>query len=65
MQQEALAWILSAVFLSPEIKDALKLTILFAWTYAESVKDVRILMDGNPLPLIKNQIGRASCRERV
>lgn len=54
-EAETLAWILSAVFLSPEIKDALKLTILFAWTYAESVKDVRILMDGNPLPLIKNQ----------
>ncbi len=53
-EAEALSWVLSAVFLSPEIKDALKLTILFAWTYAESVKDVRILMDGNPLPLLKN-----------
>ena len=45
------------MFLSPEIKDALKVTILFAWTYAESVKDVRILMDGHPLPLIKNKDG--------
>ena len=56
-EAEALAWILSAVFLSPEIKDALKVTILFAWTYAESVKDVRILMDGHPLLLIKNKDG--------
>ena len=46
---------LSAVFVSPEIKDALKLTILFAWTYAESVKDVRILMDGNILPIFKSK----------
>ena len=53
-EADALAWILSAVFLSPEIKEALKITILFAWTYAESVKDVRILMDGNKLPLFKN-----------
>lgn len=54
-EAEALAWILSAVFMSPEIKDALKLTILFAWTYAESVKDIRILMDGNALPLVKSR----------
>ena len=54
-EAEALAWILSAVFMSPEIKEALKLTILFAWTYAESVKDIRILMDGNSLPLVKNE----------
>ena len=54
-EADTLAWILSAVFMSPEIKDVLKLTILFAWTYAESVKDIRILMDGNNLPLIKNQ----------
>ena len=52
-EADTLAWLLSAVFLSPEIKDALKLTILFAWNYAESVKDVRILMDGNKLPLQK------------
>lgn len=54
-EADALALLLSAVFLSPEIKDALKLTILFAWNYAESVKDVRILMDGNQLPLQKTR----------
>ena len=53
-EADALAWLLSAVFLSPEIKEALKITILFAWTYAESVKDVRILMDGNKVPLLKS-----------
>ena len=31
-----------------------KATILFAWTYAESVKDVRILLDGNKIPVLKS-----------
>ena len=52
-EADILAWVLSAIFLSPEIKDALKLTILFAWNYAESVKDVRMLMDGHKLPFYK------------
>ena len=30
------------------------MTILYAWSYAESIKDVRILLDGNKLPLLKN-----------
>lgn len=54
-QAEAYAWMISALFLSPEIKDAVKATLLFAWSYAESVKDVRILMDGGKLPLLKSQ----------
>ena len=53
-QADALAWTVSAILLSPEIKEAVKATILFAWSYAESVKDVRILMDGNKLPLLKS-----------
>ncbi len=53
-EAEAMAAVLSAVFLSPEIKEALKITILFAWNYAESVKDIRILLDGNKLPLWKD-----------
>ncbi len=54
-EADALATVLSAVFLSPEIKEALKLTILFAWNYAESVKDLKILLDGNKLPLWKDE----------
>lgn len=53
-EADALAWLVSALFFSPEIKDAVKATILFAWSYAESVKDVRILLDGNKLPLLKS-----------
>ena len=53
-EAENLAWMISALFFSPEIKEAVKATILFAWSYAESVKDIRILLDGNKLPLLKS-----------
>lgn len=52
-EAEALAWMISALLFSPEIKEVVKMTIMYAWTYAESVKDVRILLDGNKLPLLK------------
>ena len=52
-EADALAWLVSSLLFSPEIKEALKMTILYAWSYAESVKDVRILLDGNKLPLLK------------
>ena len=32
---------------SPQLTEAVKTTILFAWCYAESVQDLRILFDGN------------------
>lgn len=53
-EADALAWVVSALLFSPEIKEVVKTTILFAWSYAESVKDVRILLDGNKLPLLKS-----------
>ena len=54
-EADSLAWLVSLVLFSPEIKEAVKATILFAWSYAESVKDVRILLDGNKLPLLKTK----------
>ena len=54
-EADALAWMVSILLFSPEIKDAVKATILFAWSYAESVKDIRILLDGNKLPLLKTE----------
>lgn len=32
---------------NPQLTEAVKTTILFAWCYAESVQDLRILFDGN------------------
>ena len=54
-EADALAWVVSLILFSPEIKDAVKATILFAWSYAESVKDIRILLDGNKIPLLKTE----------
>lgn len=54
-EADALAWLVSTLLFSPEIKEAVKMTILYAWSYAESVKDVKILLDGNKLPLLKNE----------
>ena len=54
-ESKALAWIASLLLFSPEIKDAVQATILFAWSYAESVKDIRILLDGNKVPLLKTE----------
>ena len=54
-EAESLAAVISVLLFTPEIKDAVKLTLLFAWSYAESVKDIRILLDGNKLPLLKSE----------
>jgi len=50
-----LAWIVSLILFTPELKEAVKISILYAWSYAESVKDVRILLDGNKVPLSKSK----------
>lgn len=54
-EAEILADTVSILLFSPEIKEAVKATILFAWSYAESVKDVHILLDGEKIPLLKSK----------
>ena len=39
---------------SPQLYEAVKITILFAWCYAESVQDIRILFDGKEAAVVKN-----------
>lgn len=39
---------------SPQLYEAVKLTILFAWCYAESVQDIRILFDGKEAAIVKS-----------
>lgn len=53
-EAEGLAVTLSAVILFPELKDLVKLSILIGWAYAESVNDVRILLSGGRVPLLKS-----------
>jgi len=54
-QQEAMELALAAtsVIGMPELVEPVKQSILLAWGYAESAKDMRILFDGNRLGAIK------------
>lgn len=50
----ALATAVSVIFLIPWLQPLLEYSILFAWSFAESVYDVRTLFDGGKVPLVKN-----------
>lgn len=48
-----LAGTIALAALSPELEEPIRQTILFAWAYAESVYDVRVLLSGGKIPLMK------------
>ncbi len=50
---EALATIISAILLCPALLDPLKWSMIFAWSFAEAISDMRILYTGGRVPLIK------------
>lgn len=52
-EAEALALTLSAVIQLPELAKLVQVAIIFAWAYAESVYDVKQLLAGKRIPLIK------------
>ncbi len=52
-EAELLAAALSIIAFMPELKEPIKYSILFAWSFAESVSDINILFDGGRVPLIK------------
>lgn len=49
------AAVIAAVLLMPEVAELIEVVILFAWAYAESVKDVRILFQGGKVPVLKTE----------
>ena len=51
---DLVASLLTAVLLAPELKEPVKLSILFAWTFAESISDLNILFNGGRVPLCKS-----------
>lgn len=53
-EAEAVATALSAVALCPELKEPIKYSIIFAWSFAESISDLRILFEGGRVPLLKS-----------
>lgn len=49
----AMAGAVSAVALAPYLQPLLETSILFAWAYIESIQDVKLLLEGGKVPLIK------------
>lgn len=49
------AAVIAALLLMPEVAEAIEVVILFAWAYAESVKDIRILLKGGKVPIVKSE----------
>lgn len=53
-QAQALAITLSAVAAVPAVTEAVAQGILLAWAFGEAVMDLRSLMNGNKVPLVKD-----------
>lgn len=52
-EAEALALTLTAVLQVPALVQPVKYSILFAWAYIESLQDVKCLLQGGKVPLLK------------
>lgn len=52
-EAEALALTASIVFAIPELVEVIKMAIVFSWVFAESISDLRILLSGGKVPLVK------------
>lgn len=52
-EAEALALTITAVLQVPALVEPVKYSILFAWAYIESLSDVRCLLKGGKVPLLK------------
>ncbi len=54
-EAEEVATALTAVILMPELMEPVKYSILYAWAYLESIQDMKRLLAGGRVPLIKTQ----------
>ena len=54
-EAEALALTASILIALPELEEAIKMAIIFAWTFAETISDLRILLSGGKVPIIKSE----------
>lgn len=55
LQAELLATVLGGASANPAIIQVVKIGLLLAWAFAESVLDVRALLQGKKIPLVKSQ----------
>lgn len=51
---QALSMTLSLICMVPEAEPLVRYSILFAWAYVESIRDVRVLFNKGRVPLMKN-----------
>lgn len=49
----AMAASVAAVMIAPYLKPLLETSILFAWAYIESIQDVKLLLEGGKVPIVK------------
>ncbi len=54
LEAEAMATALTAVVLMPELAEPVKYAILLAWSYVESLQDIKSLLQGGKVPLYKS-----------
>lgn len=54
-EAEALALAVTSAVGLPELAELVKISLIFAWGYAESVYDVRSLLQGGRIPLLKTR----------
>lgn len=54
-EAEALAIAVTSAVAVPELAELVKISLIFAWAYAESVYDVRSLLQGGRIPLLKSE----------
>ncbi len=64
LEAETVAVGLSSLLAAPEASEIIKQAILLAWAYGESIVDVRLLLQGEKIPVIKSsetwQLGLAN-----
>lgn len=53
-EAEALALAVTSAIALPELTELVKISLIFAWAYAESVYDVKMLLQGGKIPLMKD-----------
>ncbi|MCR4893047.1 MAG: DUF5702 domain-containing protein [Lachnospiraceae bacterium] len=54
-QANTLGFVISLLLLSPDLAEAIGTMILLAWGFAEAVMDVRALLSGERVPLLKGE----------
>lgn len=54
-QAQILASVISFLIGAPEVEELLETSIILGWAYAESIYDVKMLLSGGRIPLVKDE----------